>query len=306
MQRGGDFRRMLTSDPLTGNELANNAEVVGQLLKASRGGEPVVEYMVARDPDLVNAAKYYFNRELFGSGRTPSVDQLGAFLRQNERPLRAFGLYNEFSTIRGARRAGQDAIETAEKALREARTVRTGLEAAETRAGPTRTMINRARGRLEEARGAVETPEQIAQRSAARAGEAERRLTQERREVSGRRGAAETALRRWEGARARINVAAPDEIAAAAGSEMRALQQAGIINESEYTSVLREIQAVEDAYKASRKASVDAEKAKKDAEAVINRWRGRVAGVATGVGSAALTGLGTALGLREGRRRSWF
>lgn len=298
MQRGGELRRSLTMDPVTGNTLINEAEVVGQLLKASRGsGSTVVEDLIARDPELVNAARLFFNRELFGSGRVPSVDQLGAFLRTNERPLRSFGLYDEFSNIRSARRSAQTAMENAEAAVRQARASMRDIEVSEMRAAPSRSLISLAKGRQAEAVRGLETVEDIAKASSQRASEAERRLTAERRRIATEPEAARKLQNDLRTAQIDIERAAPGETVAAVRPAIDRLRRTGLVSDADYGRLVTEMQSVDDAFKASAKAAKDAEDARKAAQAVMQRWRDRVfgaAGAAVGFAGAGLLGLGPA------------
>lgn len=298
MQRGGALKRTLTVDPLTQNELINNAEVVGQLLRTSRGGgSTVVEDLIARSPDLVNSARFYFNRELFGAGRVPSVDQLGAFLRTNERPLRAFGLYDEFATIRGARNAGQRAVENAERAVREAQASARQIEAAETRAAPARRLISTAKARQAEAVSGIETAEDIARISAERARGAERRLGAERSTAQTQVEQSRKLAHDLRTAQINIERAAPGESVAAIRPAVSRLRRDGLLSEGDYGRWITEMQAVDDAFAASARARKDADDARKAAEGVMKRWRDRLVGAASagaGLATAGLFSLGPA------------
>lgn len=297
MQVGGALRRLFSRDVRTQNELMSAADVVGEMLTKARGGYPVFEALIARDPELVNAARMYFNRELFGAGRVPSVDQLGTFLRANERPLRSLGLYDEFSNIRSARRTAQTAMENAENAVREARAAVRNIEAAQMRAAPSRSLISTAKGRQAEAVRGLETAEDIAAASARRAGEAETRLTAERRRIATEPEAARKLQNDLRTAQIDIERAAPGETVAAVRPAIDRLRRSGLVSDADYGRFVTEMQAVDDAFKASGKAAKDAEDARKAAQAVMQRWRDRVfgaAGAAAGFAGAGLLGIGPA------------
>jgi hypothetical protein len=297
MQTGGALRRIFSRDVRTQNELMSAADVVGEMLTKARGGYPVFEAVIARDPELVNAARMYFNRELFGAGKVPSVDQLGAFLRANERPLRSLGLYDEFSNIRSARRTAQTAMENAETAVREARATMRGIEAAESRAAPSRSLISTAKSRQAESIKGLETVEDIARASAQRAREAESRLTQERRRIATEPEAARKLQNDLRTAQIDIERAAPGETVRAVRPAIDRLRSSGLVSDGDYGRLVTEMQAVDDAFKASAKATKDAEDARKAAQAVMQRWRDRVfgaVGAAAGFTGAGLLGIGPA------------
>lgn len=297
MQVGGALRRLFSRDVRTQNELMSAADVVGEMLRKARGGYPVFEALIARDPELVNAARMYFNRELFGAGRVPSVDQLGAFLRLNERPLRSFGLYNEFSNIMSARRTAQTAMENAETAVREARASVRGIEAAQMRAAPSRSLISAAKSRQQAAVSGLETAEDIARASSQRAREAETRLTKERQRIAQEPETARKLQNDLRTAQIDIERAAPGETVAAVRPAIDRLRRAQLVSDADYGRLVTEMQAVDDAFKSSAKAAKDAEDARKAAQAVMQRWRDRVfgaTGAAAGFAGAGLLGIGPA------------
>ena len=61
----------------------------------------------------MEAAKLYFNRELFATTKAPTAAKLQEFLQDNENALRDLGLYDEFSTVEGAKKAIEGTIRVA-------------------------------------------------------------------------------------------------------------------------------------------------------------------------------------------------
>jgi tRNA A37 N6-isopentenylltransferase MiaA len=63
----------------------------------------------------------YFTQDLFGKGAVPTEASLRTWLRNNERPLRQLGLYDEFRDIKNAREAANTAVENAKLGERAAK-----------------------------------------------------------------------------------------------------------------------------------------------------------------------------------------
>ena len=304
MQVGGALRRLFARDVRTQNELLAASDVVGEMMRKSRGGYPVFEGVIAANPELVDAARMYFNRELFFGGRTPTTEQLRGFLQQNERALRSLGLFDEFSTIREARGAAQRAMENADKRVREARAAVRGIEAAEMRAAPSRRLISTAKGRQAEAVSGLETIEDIAKASARRAREAETRLAGERTRIQPEVERSRALTRDLRTAQINIERAAPGETVAAIRPAIGRLRREGFLSDADYGRWVTEMQAVDDAFSASAKAAKDAEEARKASQAVMKRWRDRLVGaVGAGAGfaTAGLFGFGPARYRRQFR-----
>ncbi len=98
-------------------------DVVGRVLKRANAGSPVLARLVAENPELREAAKLYFNRELFATTKAPSAEDLTKFLAQNENALRDLGLYDEFSTVEGAKKAIEGTIRVAQAEAKDASAV---------------------------------------------------------------------------------------------------------------------------------------------------------------------------------------
>lgn len=304
MQVGGALRKLFARDVRTQNELLAASDVVGEMLRKSRGGYPVFEGVIASNPELVNAARMYFNRELFFGGRTPTTEQLRGFLQQNERALRSLGLFEEFSTIREARGAAQRAMENAEARIRQAKADVRGIEAAEARTAPSRRLISTAKGRQLEALRGIESAEDIARASAQRAREAETRLGRERARIEPEVERSRVLARDLRTAQINIERAAPGESVSAIRPAINRLRREGALSDADYGRWVTEMQAVDDAFAASAKAAKDAEEARKASQAVMKRWRDRLVGaVGAGAGfaTAGLFGFGPARYRRQFR-----
>ena len=98
-------------------------DVVGRVLKRVNAGSDALARLVKVNPDLMEAAKLYFNRELFATTKAPTAAKLQEFLQDNEKALRDLGLYDEFSTVEGAKRVIEGTVDAARKDAEDAAAV---------------------------------------------------------------------------------------------------------------------------------------------------------------------------------------
>lgn len=119
--RSGALRGVVGEDTLSGEYLMDKAKVVGAVLNKAKGGSTALARLIGQDPQLKDAARLYFNHELFGfegAERAPSESVMRTFLKTNEIPLKESGLYDEFSTLKGARDAAKGAVDRAKETIR--------------------------------------------------------------------------------------------------------------------------------------------------------------------------------------------
>lgn len=109
LARNSGFGKILDRDPTTTAFKRDLSDVVGEVLKKTNKGNKALDALVQDSPELKDAARLYFSRQIFEGSPTTDA-KLANFLKQNEGSLRKFGLYNEFKDIKAARASAKNAI----------------------------------------------------------------------------------------------------------------------------------------------------------------------------------------------------
>ena len=178
--RGGALGDVIAQDNLSDEFKLLQGDVVGRVLKRANAGSPVLARLVKENPQLMEAAKLYFNRELFATTKAPTAAKLQEFLQDNENALRQLGLYDEFSTVEGAKRSVEGTVAAAraeaEQAAATAKDAGLLQKTAEAETKRPAGMLEKATERERAAREALPTRGETADAAAARAAEASDRL----------------------------------------------------------------------------------------------------------------------------------
>ena len=271
VERKGALKKVLDVDPVSTDYANTEAQVVGEVIRKAQQGNPVFERLLQESPELKDAARLYFSKDLIESGANGSEAKLATWLKANERPLQQLGLTSEFKDIQSAKKAAQFAVDEAKglhtaavkeakaavqkeiEAARQQRVTETVRKMAKARAetNPTAEVTQRnvvPRNSLE----AKETPKQAAGRLETQAGKLRATAEQKRAVVDD--------FKRF---RTQLGEARPDEVPTLAKSLARQWADKGYITNTQYKDYLRQVKQVEDAFAASKKAAADKEKAQR-------------------------------------------
>lgn len=269
VERKGALKKVLDVDPVSTDYATTESQVVGEVIKKAQQGNPVFERLLKESPELKGAARLYFSKDLIEGGSISTPAKLATWLKNNERPLQQLGLLDEFKDIQSAKKAAQFAIEEAKgahtvavkeakaaaqkeaEAARQSKIADTVRDMAKKRAetNPTAEVTSRKvvpRSSLE----ARETPKEAAGRLEGQANKA--RLTgKEKRAVADD----------FRQAQAKMTVARADEVPGEVKTFAKRLRDKNYLSNTQYKDYLRQVQQVEDAFKASKQAAADKAKA---------------------------------------------
>lgn len=256
VSRKGALKTALDVDSLSQEFLRGSAEVAGRVIQRAREGQPVFTRLLAENPEIKNGARAYFNRELFGGGRVPTIDSLRAWTQKNEGVLRQLGLLDEYKTIASARAAGQKALDTVKAELTQAKAAQKAATATAREAERAIAGRERLRGLAVSRAEAVKpvTPEQIAKKSAARAEKAESRLAKAAIEPTKALATAEARQDALNKSMTELEAAKPSDIANKAKSIISDLRDKRIIDDTQYDDLLRKIEMTNSAFGKTEKA----------------------------------------------------
>jgi hypothetical protein len=148
VERQGALKRVVDVDPMSTAERLTEAKVVGEIITKAKAGNPVFTRLLETNPGLKDSGRLYFTQDLFAKGAVPTQESLRTWLKNNERPLRQLGLYDEFKDIRIARETAQRAVE--ETRLAESAAKKVATVAEKERAAATK-LSKESQSRLEEA-----------------------------------------------------------------------------------------------------------------------------------------------------------
>ena len=183
VERNGALAKVIEKDPLSTEYKMFEAEVVGKILNKSKAGSKAFERLIEVNPDVKEAAKLYFVKDLFGKEVAPTESIMRNWLQSNESVLRRTGLYDEFKNMTVARRTANQAVLEAkgglEAAKEEAKVLGKTAAEAKTEAEKASKLQQRATKRLEETLKTKEPLEDVLRRSAARAKPAETKIQQQ-------------------------------------------------------------------------------------------------------------------------------
>jgi len=274
MQGKGPLRKIVQRDVQTQEDLIGAADVVGHLLREAKSGKPVIQSLIANDPSLVNSARMYFNRELFGGGTVPTNARLGQFLKENEGVLRHLRLYDEFSTLRGAQQAAQKAVDIAIEAEKASVRAVSAVGRERAAAGAAETEARRlARIQQKRIQGISDIPtvEDIAASGSRKAKDDAARINRMETAAKSKKRSAEKTKSALETMRTELVEARPDEMATMARSKAKQMVNDKIITDAQYQEYLRVVKKTEDAFNAAsqkartaQEAQIAREKAQRD------------------------------------------
>ena len=183
VERNGALAKVLERDPFSTEYNMKEAEVVGYIIQKAKAGNKVFERLIETNPQVQDASRLYFVKDLFGKEVAPTESVMRNWLKSNESVLRRTGLYDEFKNMTVAQRTAKQAVEDAKGVVKvaEAEEKVAKKTAAEAKAQATKAsgLQERAEKRLEETLKAKEPMEDILKRSAARAKPAETKVAQE-------------------------------------------------------------------------------------------------------------------------------
>lgn len=157
MERQGGLKRVLDIDPISAAEKLTEAQVVGEVINKAKLGNPVFSRLLESSPNLREAARLHFTRDLFGKEVVPSEAAFRNWLATNERPLRQLGLYDEFKSLKSSREAAQRAVDDAKLSEKAAGVV---AKEAGKEAERARKLSKESERRLQEALGTAAPPTQ--------------------------------------------------------------------------------------------------------------------------------------------------
>jgi hypothetical protein len=92
---------------------ATESQVIGTLLKRGGDSARMIERLQQANPEIKDAVKLYFSRQLFGEGGVPTANKMRSFLLENETVLKRLGLYDDFSSVKNSLQTAKDALERA-------------------------------------------------------------------------------------------------------------------------------------------------------------------------------------------------
>lgn len=113
-ERTGAARKIALEDPYSGDAVVDSTKIVGALLNGTEGGADVVARLVAKNPELMDSARGYFNfklQEAAGGKGLPTPAQFDAFMRRNRIALKRVGMA-DVKTAEEAKQAFRPAPET--------------------------------------------------------------------------------------------------------------------------------------------------------------------------------------------------
>ena len=258
VERKGPLKAVLDADSMSQEFLRGSADVAGRVIQRAKEGHPVFTRLLQEDPEIRNAAKAYFNRELFGAGRVPTTDALRRFLQNNEGVLNQLGLYEDFNTVSKARAAGDAALAQVKKDITQAKSAVSEATSIERQAQRAITEQERIRSLALKRQAAVEksevAPEKIATDVKNRALQAESRLKTEATAPTAAKAEAESRADVLNRFATELETVDLNQVSTKANEIAKNLRIKGSINDTEYAEMLRQIKMVDDAYGKSEQA----------------------------------------------------
>jgi len=261
MERQGALKRVLDVDPLSTAEKLTEAQVVGEIINKSRAGHPAFSRLLESSPQLKDSGRLYFTQNLFAKGDVPTEASLKTWLVTNERPLRQLGLYDEFRNIRTARETAQRSVDEAKLSEAAAKQTATAAQkaasAAEKQAAAATKVSEKSEKRLQEALGVVAPPTQRPGESMAEA--LRRTRTGEKAApiqtfITKRQDQQKLAESLTKMRDETLAAKTPKEVKAAVEKAAKDLLDKGIIDNSGYRYMLRDVEKLESMIDAQARA----------------------------------------------------
>ena len=113
--------KVIEKDPFSLEFELHEAQVVGEIMRVARRGNPILERLIATQPRLRDDARMYFAWDLFGQDKPISAAYFARWLRLNEQPLKQAGLFDDFKTLQKARQTAETRLEAATGNLSQAK-----------------------------------------------------------------------------------------------------------------------------------------------------------------------------------------
>ena len=113
VERNGALKRVIETDPISLDYKKAEAEVTGLIIAKANAGNKVFQRLLEKNAGIKDSARLYFTKELFGKEAAPTEAVMRTFLRNNERPLKQLGLYEDFRNLRVAKTTAQNAVDEA-------------------------------------------------------------------------------------------------------------------------------------------------------------------------------------------------
>ena len=113
VERNGALKRVIETDPISLDYKMAEAEVTGLIIAKANAGNKVFQRLLEKNAGIKDSARLYFTKELFGKEAAPTEAVMRTFLRNNERPLKQLGLYEDFRDLRVAKTTAQNAVNEA-------------------------------------------------------------------------------------------------------------------------------------------------------------------------------------------------
>lgn len=288
VERKGALRKVVDTDPVSTDYTMAKAQVVGEVLRQAKAGNPVFTRLIQESPELRDSARLYFTQDLFGKEAVPSESSLRNWLKSNESSLRQLNLYDEFKDIKTAKGTAQRAVDEAKQARDLSKEdVKKSIE-EENKIGQQikdqASLREKEKVRMAAAQKALTTKDQIVEQSSRRAAQAEKRLGLEERTTRSSMGEAQGASDKYGEFQSELEVARPREIPATARRLVDKLLSDKVIDAAKHANLVKQIQAAEDTAK--------------DAADLRKRVLYIVGGIsALGVGGSAVSHIRNAVGM---------
>jgi hypothetical protein len=93
-ERSGAGKKAVLEDPYSGDNVVDTTKITGALLNRTEGGADVLARLVAKNPEMMNDVRGYFNQQLAeaaGTKGVPSPEEFGRFLNRNRIALERVG-----------------------------------------------------------------------------------------------------------------------------------------------------------------------------------------------------------------------
>ena len=258
VERNGALTRAIEKDPISLDYKMAEAEVAGLIIAKANAGNKVFQRLLEKNEGIKDAARLYFTKELFGKEAAPTEAVMRTFLRNNERPLKQLGLFNDFRDLRVAKTTAQNAVNEAKEVEKAAtsslKQAESKVKEAEKEAGRLTSLSQTASGRLSETLKTGDTLEETLRRSAARAKPAET-------EVGQRIKAANKTIDKQSEIKSEYNAlvddlknAKPKDVPLKVQSLAEKLYEKGAITLEERRAILNDVQKNQELFKSSEQA----------------------------------------------------
>lgn len=257
-EKEGALSKILDTDIYNQQYQLGEAAVVGRILQRANQGKDAFTKLIAENPELKNQARMYFYNELFGGGRKADISSLDRFLRANEPSLKQLGLYEEFSTLNGARKSAQKAVEEfrlGEKVAKEG-VKQYGVIEKEAERGLSRERLKTEmqKRRVSEAIKADPTMQELIKSSQLRRGKAETQLTGKAGALRTEAEKTKSSIEKYSDLQKDLARAKPEEIGKETRKIVESLKKDQAITGDKRDELLRQIQMIEDRFGKTKEA----------------------------------------------------